>query len=159
MAEPHRPRPDGSASAGPLPVEEVEARAARLGITPERVLEEYRRIAFSNMRHLVEWGPGENGMTVKPSKDLDEADAAAVAEIVAAAKGGKIYRIKLHDKRPVLDAIARHLNLLPQFEPEAAEDEPTEDEVKRARERFILELDRLAAEEAQGSGGPEPRQI
>src|SRR5438477_3167213 len=62
MAEPQRPQRSGPASAGPLPLEEVAERAARLGITPERVLEEYARIAFSNLRDLAEWGPGENGL-------------------------------------------------------------------------------------------------
>jgi hypothetical protein len=34
-------------------LEEMTARAARLGITPERVLEEYRRIAFANLRRAM----------------------------------------------------------------------------------------------------------
>ena len=55
MAEPHRPRPDGSALAGPLPVEEVAERAARLGITIERVLEELGSIAFAKITRIVSW--------------------------------------------------------------------------------------------------------
>ena len=55
MAEPERPRPDGSAYAGPLPVEEVEARAARLGITLERVLRELGVIAFADITRIVSW--------------------------------------------------------------------------------------------------------
>jgi hypothetical protein len=52
----HRRFRDGSARAAASPaVEEVEARAARLGITPERVLEEYARIAFADLRRIVEW--------------------------------------------------------------------------------------------------------
>ena len=144
-----------SAAAAVPALEDVEARAARLGITPERVLREYARIAFSNMSHLVDWD--EKGMTVKPSTGLPEDDLAAVAEIVAAAASRLVYRIKLHDKKPVLDAIARHLGMLPQLDPAAVEDEPTQDESKSARERLIVELDRLAAEGAPGSGDPEPQ--
>lgn len=138
-------------------VEDVEARAARLGITPERVLEEYRRIAFSNMRDLIEWGPGDDGLQVKPSADLEEAHVAAIAEIVASAKDYRIYRIKLHDKKPVLDALAHHLGMLPKSEPEVIEDQLTEEEATSARERLILALERVAHEGAEGTGGPEPQ--
>ncbi len=126
-------------------VEDVVARAARLGITPERVLQEYARIAFSNMRHLAEWGPGEDGMTVKPSSGLDEADVAAVAEIVASASTGKIYRIKLHDKKPVLDAIARHLGMLPKTPTGPDDDELAQEEGEDPRVELERRLARLAA--------------
>ena len=36
------------------------------------------------------------------SGDLDEADKAAVAEIIALAKDQKIYRVKMHDKPSAL---------------------------------------------------------
>src|SRR5438445_12465107 len=78
MATRHRRRRGHRAATrpvGPPPVEDVEARAARLGITPDRVLREYRRIAFANLRHILEWN-GE-GMEVKPSKDLTDDDVAA----------------------------------------------------------------------------------
>ena len=53
MAEPQRPRPDGSAPAGPLPVEDIGARAARLGITWERVLQQLTWIAFGDITRIV----------------------------------------------------------------------------------------------------------
>jgi phage terminase small subunit len=142
---------------GPLAIEDVAARAARLGITPDRVLQEYARIGFADLRDIADWGPGEDGLRVKPSGNLAPGHAAAIAEIVAAAASGKVYRIKLHDKKPVLDALGRHLGMLPQLDPIAVEDEPTQDEAKSARERLIVELDRLAAEAAQGLGDPEPQ--
>ena len=143
---------------GPPAIEDVEARAARLGITRERVLQEYARIAFADLRDIADWGPGEDGLKVKPSGNLAPGHAAAIAEIVAAAASGKVYRIKLHDKKPVLDALGRHLGMLPQRDPAAVEDDPTQDGAESARERLILELDRLAAEGAQGSGDREPQQ-
>jgi hypothetical protein len=131
----------GSAhAAGPSPVEEVAERAKRLGITPERVLDEYGRIAFTSLHDIVEWD--EHGMKLK-----DGADTAAIIEIVAAAGSGRPYRIKLHDKRPFLEAIERHLGI-------QNEDEQTDDEGEEAQEFLIEELDRLAAEVAEGSEDP-----
>jgi hypothetical protein len=143
MAEPHRPRPDGSALAGPLPVEEVEARAARLGITLERVLEEYARIALTSLDDIVEWD--EQGMKLKPN-----ADTAAIIEIVASASKGRPYRIKLHDKRPFLEALERHLRS--QEDQNGGDERAYDDE---AREYLIEELDRLAAEADKGHACPE----
>jgi hypothetical protein len=138
-------------AAQPPGIEDIAARAARLGITPERVLEEYARIAFASLRDIASWGP--DGLEVKPSGDLTPAEVAAIAEIVAAAGSGRVYRIKLHDKKPVLDAIARHLGMR---ENEPDEDELSEEDGESARQLLIREFDRLAAEAAEGSGAPEP---
>src|SRR5260370_26983150 len=114
MTMPQGRRRDHNAlhAAGPPAIEEVEARAARLGITAERVLEEYASIAFADLRRIADWGPGEDGLQLKLAKDLNPADAAAIAEIVASASTGRVYRIKLHDKTAVLSALARHLGML-----------------------------------------------
>jgi phage terminase small subunit len=145
MAEPQGFRRDGPAHAGPLPLEEVAERAARLGITAERVLEEYARIAFTTLRDIAEWGPGEGGLRVKLSKDLSPAQVAAIAEIVASAKDGTIYRIKMHDKKPVLDAMARYLGLLPALKPSPNENEPADDDGGDPREVLARRVARLAA--------------
>src|SRR5207253_9658508 len=97
MAEPQRSR-GGSAYAGPLPVEEVAERAARLGITLERVLEELGSIAFTKITRIVSWDAQK--LTMTASDELGETDKAAVAEIVASAKDQKIYRVKMFDKTP-----------------------------------------------------------
>ena len=133
------------AVAGPPAVEDVEAHAARLGITPDRVLREYRRIAFANLRHILNWTA--EGMEVKPAKDLTEDDVAAIAEIVESSGTGKPYRVKLYDKKAALDAIARYLGMLPK--PAPAEDEPTQDEGEDPREFLKRELARLAARAAE----------
>jgi hypothetical protein len=123
-----------------LPVEEV---AERLGITLDRVLEEYARIAFTSLDDIVEWD--KEGMKLKP-----DADTAAIIEIVASASKGRPYRIKLHDKRPFLEAIERHLR---------GEENQTGGEERaydgEAREYLIEELDRLAAEATAGRTSPE----
>jgi len=127
---------------GPPVTEDVETRAKRLGITKERVLREYRRIAFANLRHILDWN--EEGMEVKPAKDLTEDDVAAIAEIVEAAGTGKPYKVKLYDKKAALDAIARYLGMLP-AKPTPTENEPAEDEAEDPREFLKRELARLAA--------------
>jgi len=137
-------------------LEEITARAAKLGITPDRVLEEYRRIAFANLRHIVDWDNG--AMKIKAADELSEDDVAAIAEIVqSAAKDGKPYRVKLYDKRAALDAIARYLGMVPLAGPTPQEDETKDDDGEDPREALIRELDRLAAKATSGSSGPEPK--
>jgi hypothetical protein len=133
---------------------EMTERAARLGITPERVLEEYRRIAFANLSHIVHWS--DAGMQFKPDAELDPDDVAAIAEIVESAKEGKPYRVKLYDKKAALDAIARYLGMMPPPIAATNEDEPAREEREDPREFLIRELDRLAAQRAKGRADPKP---
>jgi hypothetical protein len=136
-------------------LEEQTARAARLGITPERVLEEYRRIAFANLSHIVHWS--DAGMQFKPDGELDPDDVAAIAEIVESAKEGKPYRVKLYDKKAALDAIARYLGMVPPPLATPNEDEPPRDDGEDHRAALILELDRLAAQRAKGPPDRKPQ--
>ena len=136
-------------------LEEQTARAARLGITPERVLEEYRRIAFANLSHIVHWS--DAGMQFKPDGELDPDDVAAIAEIVESAKEGKPYRVKLYDKKAALDAIARYLGMVPPALATPNEDEPPRDDGEDHRAALILELDRLAAQRAKGPPDRKPQ--
>jgi hypothetical protein len=143
-----RTRAIASGAAG-SDFDEVLARAARLGITPDRVLEEYRRIAFANLSHIVHWS--DSGMKFNADRELSDDDVAAIAELVESAKEGKLYRVKLYDKTAALDAIARYLGMMPLAGPAPIE-EPTRNDGKTARQRLIDELDRLAAEQAVGAG-------
>jgi phage terminase small subunit len=138
-------------SAGAPAFEDVETRAARLDVTAERVLQEYARLAFSDMSRIVEWDDAGK-MQAKPSTGLSEDDPSAIAEILASASTNYVYRIKLHDKKPVLDALARHLGLLPLKTGPNEEEQP--DDNGDPREFLIREVDRLAAEEAKGPGDP-----
>ncbi|HEV8678843.1 MAG TPA: hypothetical protein VGQ90_05660 [Stellaceae bacterium] len=131
------------AAADPLGGEEVKALAARLGITEERVLEELKRLAFANLKHF--FVQGENG--VELSADAADEDFAAVAEIVEDAKEHKPYRIKLYDKRPPLEALARVVGLLNAAEPIA--DKPDEAEPEDPREILKRAMARIAARTAK----------
>jgi phage terminase small subunit len=148
MATGRKRRPGNGASRleRPPATVDVEALAAQLGITPERVLREYGRMAFANLRDFVEWDA--EGLEVKPSKDLSDESAAAVAEIVTAASGGKPYRVTLHDKKPALDAIARYLGMTPPRQAAAQQVESKQDDGEDPREILARKIARLAA----GSG-------
>ena len=122
-------------------LEEIAAHAARLGITADRVLEEYGRIAFANLRHIVEWGP--DGLHIKPLDEMTDADLAAISEIVPGADP-EHSRVKLYDRKAALDAIARHLGMFP-APPRRHEDEAPQDEGEDPREFLARELARLAA--------------
>jgi len=116
-------------------LDKIGEHAAQLGITTDRVLEEYARIAFANLGEI-----DKGIMKVREPEKLG-----AVAEIVQSAGSGHPYRVKLYDKRAALDAIARYLGMDPLAA--AQEDEPTADDQEDPREALIREMDRLAANE------------
>ncbi|MDE2166659.1 MAG: terminase small subunit [Alphaproteobacteria bacterium] len=86
-------------------------RAARTGITADRVIREYARIAFSDARDYYDWGPW--GMKLRPAAGLD-AESAAAVRIVARGrrKGPPLTFLRLHDKHRALKMLARHLGLV-----------------------------------------------
>ena len=80
------------------------------GVSVSRVVEEYARIAFADMRHFAEVGP--DGVTLKSSAEWADADAAAVSEVgETVSKEGGSLRFKLHNKVAALDALAKHLRM------------------------------------------------
>lgn len=78
----------------------------RTTITPEKVMQEYLNLLYANMKNYAAWGPG--GVKLRPSEELTEEEAAAIAEVSETQTGVKF---KLHDKKAVLDSIARMLGL------------------------------------------------
>jgi phage terminase small subunit len=86
----------------------LAARAERTRVTADRVIAEYARLAFADMRRYAEWG--ETGVKLRAHTSLDADDAAAVVEVAPVGQSGRA-KIRLHDKRPALDALARHLGL------------------------------------------------
>ena len=87
-----------------------QKRSERTKITQDRVLREYARLAFSDTRKLMEWGP--DGVRLKDSSDLDDDDAACVAEVTeTTSKDGGSLKLKVHDKKGALDSVAKHLGM------------------------------------------------
>ena len=126
--------------------DEIAERAERLGVTPERVLQEYARIAFADLRRFADWGP--DGVVLKSTGALSAADTAAISEITTSGAGSGNYRVKLYDKKAALDAIARHLGMFPAAARRREEPAP-QDEGEDPRELLARELDRLAAAAGQ----------
>ncbi len=120
----------------------MAARAARLGVTAERVLQEYANIAFADLRHIVEWRDGK--LVVKEFENLSDGDVAAISEIVSGSGTAGGYRVKLYDKKAALDAIARHLGMFPPAARRREDDAP-DDLAEDAREVLARKLARLAA--------------
>ena len=86
--------------------ENIEATLKKLGITRERIMKEYRRLAFANNKRVMRWGP--DGVRLEDSKDLSNEDSAAVAEVSeTTTKDGGSLRLKMHDKKGALDALAK----------------------------------------------------
>jgi hypothetical protein len=129
----------------PADLEDIAARAARLGITAERVLQEYAHIAFADLRHIVAWGP--DGFRIKSPDEMSGGDSAAISEIVPGTDPNR-SRVKLYNKKAALDAIARHLGMFP-LAPRRHEKEAPQDEGEDPREFLARELARLAAGTAE----------
>jgi hypothetical protein len=122
--------------------EDVTTRAARLGVTPERVLAEYSRIAFADVSHLFTWE--KDGPKLKSAAEIEAGEMSAVSEIYQSGAGGGTLRVKMYDKKAALEAIARHLGMFPSEPRETPQEDPVE-AVERMREEIKRRLDRLAA--------------
>jgi phage terminase small subunit len=83
----------------------MAARAARSGITAERVIAEYARIAFADWRRFAAWGPRH--MRFAAAGALGDDARAAVAELVEAS--GRLKRLRLFDKQAALNSLSRIL--------------------------------------------------
>lgn len=89
---------------------EMNQRQERTKVNQDKVIKELAKLAFSNMKSFMRWGP--NSVTILHSDQLSDDDAACVSEITqtANANGGTI-RLKLHDKRAALELLGRHLGM------------------------------------------------
>lgn len=89
----------------------VEKNLGAAVVTAERVLTEYARIAFADMRRFATVKGG--GINLTDSSEWTDDDAAAVAELgETVSKEGGSVRFKLHSKTSALDSLAKHLGLL-----------------------------------------------
>lgn len=92
-------------------IEFLKAKAAAKNeITTERVLREIARLAFADLREVMDWGPG--GVSLRPSDKLSADAAAAIAEISETTnQTGGTLKVKLHSKVEALEKLAKHLSL------------------------------------------------
>lgn len=114
-----------------IEVAATERAIERLAISKERVLAELAKIGFSDIRKAIRWksalvteedneAGGEvlviktivtNCVEIVPSDELDDATAAAIAQVTQNINGG--VTVKLHDKRAALVDIGKALGMFP----------------------------------------------
>lgn len=111
----------------------MDRRAARTGVTQDRVVRELAAVGFAVMTDLCHWS--DEGVRLRDSVELTRAQAAAVAEVREAstartARGARATRpartteeeqpevpvrggvqVKLHSKLKALEMLARHLGM------------------------------------------------
>ena len=84
-------------------------RAERTNISVDRVVTELARVAFANIKDIVEWGNG--CVTLLDSDAIDADAAAAIAEVVQSDKDKGKVKVRLHSKMEALNALGRHLGM------------------------------------------------
>lgn len=130
-------------------------RVVRTKITSDNVLRELYRIASADPRRVMKWGP--TGVLLRDSEELDDDDAAIVAEVSQTiSKDGGSLKVKMHDKLGALRLLAQHLGLLVERKEVTGKDGgpvqvQTEDAADVAAIR--LALDRIASGKAGGHQG------
>ena len=80
--------------------------ADRAEISVARVLEEYRRIAFADLRDVVQVRNGQ--VYITDTDTLTPEQAASLSEISQTKEG---IRVKILDKQRALDSMAKHLGM------------------------------------------------
>lgn len=136
--------------------------AAKTGITPERIMEEYARLGFSDVRKALKWrseiltegidpdsgepaGIYKNTVALIDSDQIDDDTALAISEIKMDSRGG--LSVKLHDKKAALDSMARHLGM---FDGKKGADDPElpplEDSLRAAARDIAFALRRALNE-------------
>jgi phage terminase small subunit len=91
----------------------IKKATEKLNLTAERVLQEIARLAFFDIRKLV-----DNTGKPLPLSELDDDTAAAIVGLDVANVGnsemgvGEVLKFKLADKKGALEMAAKHLRLL-----------------------------------------------
>jgi len=89
---------------------DFERRANKANVTQDRVIQELKRIAFSNMADFARWDG--NTINLKDSDALSRGKTAVIKEISeTVTEAGGRTTIKHHDKIKALELIGRHLNM------------------------------------------------
>lgn len=88
---------------------EMEARALRTGVTRERVLAEYARLAFADLRPLANWN--DKGLRFAEAATLPRDVATSIIAIAGTGRHGRRIRIRSVDRLKALDGLARILGL------------------------------------------------
>lgn len=126
-----------NASVAALVAEKTQVRLEKTDLTADRVLEEMRRLAFSDVRNLFD---AEGN--IKPLHELSAEDAACIAGLEVVIKNAKagdgvtdtVHKIKIWDKTRTLEMLGKHFALLVERVHHTAEDQLIE-ALKSGRKR------------------------
>lgn len=84
--------------------------ALRNQIEQDQIIRELAKLAFSDIKDYVSWGP--NGVVLKESDEISGGQAACVSEVTETGpQNSKAVRIKLHSKEKALELLGRHLGI------------------------------------------------
>ncbi|MEW6234733.1 MAG: terminase small subunit [Candidatus Omnitrophota bacterium] len=90
----------------------TKQQSERTQIKADEVVKELARIAFSDIRQVIEWD--ESGkVTVKPSSEIKKDAARGIVEITrrVASDGAVTLKIKMADKLGALNSLGKHLGM------------------------------------------------
>lgn len=143
----------------------MAARAERMRVSADRVIQELARVAFADIGRFLE----ADGVTLKKLDRIAADDRAAVQEVATAGKTGAVLRLRLHDKLRALDGLARHLGLYGKaaraLSPEAVRAQWRADQARmdETRELIISRMIKLVeerqAEEDAAPAGEEEEKV
>lgn len=89
----------------------LQARIERTNVSADKVVKEYARLAFTDMRSFVEWD--DDGLHIKASEELSEDDSPAVTHVkFTPGQYGETIEVKLGHKDSALRALAEHTGVL-----------------------------------------------
>jgi phage terminase small subunit len=136
-------KPDVAASVA----EGMAARAKRTEIDADRVMREYAKLAFADIAKLATWG--KKGVELREHTEISADDTAAIVELSRAGK------IKIHDKRAALDALARHLGAFNKENAPGGRDLRSH-ALAKARAALKERIEKIIAERPQDGAETEP---
>ena len=110
-----------------------EGRMERTGLSKERVLLEYARIALADLGRIATWD-ADGTMTLLPPEEMSDDDVAAIMELACDASGR--VQARCHDKGFALEMLAQYFGLCDGAPPRAEE--------AGARELLLARLEKLA---------------
>lgn len=92
-------------------------REKRLEIKADNVLREIARLAFSDIKDVVNW-TDDGAVTIQGSDTLSPDVTASISEITQTTVGGKsTLKVKMHSKPAALDKLCKHLAIYKERSP------------------------------------------